>query len=164
MRFGAEKRTPEPATPNHEKTPLSRNAVRGALPRRGESYDLRGPASRTIQSRVRLQLCWSREEKSPVRMRTAVQPALCRQKDATTEGRPKEDFFAAGFFSKERGTQPDIQSGTRPMGREPIGMPDDRNRRSAAPENGPTSPPELRMSRATMRKKEPAAFCCGLPM
>jgi len=40
-------------------------------------------------------------------MRTAGQPALCRQKDATTEGRPKEDFFAAGFFSKERGTQPD---------------------------------------------------------
>ncbi|MCX4302373.1 hypothetical protein, partial [uncultured Allobaculum sp.] len=102
--------------------------------------------------------------KEPVRMRTAGQPALCRQKDATTEGRPKEDFFAAGFFSKERGTQPDIQSGTRPMGREPIVMPDDRNRRSAAPENRPTSPPKLRMSRATLRKKEPAAFCCGLPM
>ena len=83
-------------------------------------------------------------------MRTAVQPALCRQKDATTEGRPKEDFFAAGFFSKERGTQPEAVR--RPLhGAEPIAMPDNRNRRSAAPENGPTSPPELRMSRTTMR-------------
>jgi len=68
-------------------------------------------------------------------MRTAGQPALCRQKDATTEGRPKEDFFAAGFFSKERGTQPDIQSGTRPMGREPIVMPDDQKAEARLPNN-----------------------------
>ena len=41
-------RRAKPVTPNHEKIPLSRNEVRGALPRRGESYDLRGVANRTI--------------------------------------------------------------------------------------------------------------------
>ncbi len=77
-----------------------------------------------------------------------------------------EDFFAAGFFFKERGTQPDTCPAPPPHGRVPLSMPDDRNHKKRGSRKTPDIPTagtdEPRD--ATPTKKEPAASGCGLPM
>ncbi len=88
--------------PESRKNTALLSAAKGALPRRGESYDLRGPASRTIQSRVRLQLRWNREEKSRCECgRLGSLPCAGKKMQPPKAARKKISLLPVSFPKKE---------------------------------------------------------------
>ncbi len=79
-------------------------------------------------------------------------------------GAAQKVFFAAGFFGKERGTQPDTCPASRPMGGVPLSMPDDRNHKKRGSRKTSDIPTAGTDEPRDADKKEPAASGCGLPM
>ena len=73
-------------------------------------------------------------------------------------------FFVAGFFSKERGTQPDECPAPAPWGGtiNDARQPKNEKRGSRITSDIPTEATDE--PRHNAQKNEPAAFSCGLPM